>query len=125
MPVTYEIDVARGRIYTTCAGNVTLPQVMAHFEALERDAARPRQLDVLLDLTGVTTLPEGPQLRAAADRVGLVEHLVFGACAIVADREALFGVARIFEVYARGHFSAIRTFRQRTEAEEWLDVARV
>ena len=123
MPVTYEIDAQKERIYTACTGQVTLPQVMAHFEALERDPARPRRLDVLLDLTGVSTLPEAPQMQAVADRVSLVEDLVFGACAIVADREALFGMARMFEVFARGHFAAIRTFRQRAEAEEWLDVA--
>lgn len=121
MPIVYEIDRPRGRIRTTCFGSVTLPQVMAHFDELQRDPDRPARLDVLLDLTGVTTPPEAPQLRAAADRVGLVEDLVFGACAIVADREAMYGMARMFEVLARGHFSVIRTFRRRAEAEQFLD----
>jgi len=121
MPITYEIDAARGRIRTTCHGSVTLPQVMAHFDALQRDPNRPGRLDVLLDLTQMLTPPDVPQLRAAADRVGLVEDLVFGACAIVADREVVFGMARMFEVYARGHFAAIRTFRRVADAESWLD----
>ena len=123
MPITYRIERERGLIFTTCSGQVTLPQVMAHFDALQRDPECPRRLDVLLDLAGVTSLPEGPQIRAAAERVGLVQDIVFGACAIVATREALFGMARMFEVLARGHFAAIRTFRQRKEAEEWLDAA--
>ncbi len=121
MPITYRIEKERGLIVTTCSGQVTLPQVMAHFDALQRDPDCPRRLDVLLDLAGVTSLPESPQIRAAADRVGLVQDVVFGACGIVTTRESLFGMARMFEVLARGHFVAIRTFRQRAEAEEWLD----
>jgi hypothetical protein len=121
MPITYEIDAPRGRIHTTCFGIVTLPQVMAHFDALQRDPGRPARLDVLLDLNDIQTPPQAPQIRAVADRVGFLEDLVFGACAIVADREVVFGMARMFEVYARGHFAAIRTFRRSVEAERWLD----
>ena len=121
MPITYLIDKERGRIVTTCSGHATLREVMAHFDELQRDPERPARLDVLLDLTGQLSLPNAPQVRAAADRVGFVTDLVFGACAVVAVRESLYGMARMFEVYARGHFAAIRTFRSRREAEEWLD----
>ncbi len=120
MPITYRIEAERGWIVTECTGGVTLPQVVAHFDALERDPDCPPRLDVLLDLSGMTSLPDSPQIRAAAERVGLVPNIVFGRCAIVATREALFGMARMFEVFARGHFAAVHTFRQRREAEEWL-----
>ena len=121
MPITYRIERERSRIVTTCSGNVTLPEVMAHFDELQRDPECPPRLHVLLDLTEETSLPMAPQIQAAADRVGLVTHVVFEACAVVATREALYGMARMFEVLARGHFAAIRTFRGRQEAEEWLD----
>jgi hypothetical protein len=121
MPIKYEIDARRGRVMTTCSGNVTLREVMAHFDALQRDPGRPGRLDVLLDWTALANPPGAPQVQAAADRVSLVEDLVFGACAIVAPTDVLYGVARMFEAFARGHFAAIRTFRQRSEAEGWLD----
>jgi hypothetical protein len=121
MPITYLIDKERGRIITTCSGHTTLREVMAHFDELQRDPERPARLDVLLDLAGQLSLPDAPQIRAAADRVGLVTDLVFGACAVVATRESLYGMARMFEVLARGHFAAIQTFRDRREAENWLD----
>ena len=120
MAITYRIDRERGWIETRCSGPVTLPQVRAHFDELQGDPLCPRQADVLLDLTEVTSLPNSPQIRAAAERVALVDNIVFEACAIVAAREALFGMARMFEVFARGHFAVIRTFRERKEAEEWL-----
>ena len=121
MPITYRIDRERGRIYTTCAGNVTLPEVRAHFDSLQRDPERPRSLSVLLDFSGMTSVPEGPQLQAAAAHVGLVEGIVFEACAILADREPVESMARTFESLARGHFAALKIFRQRRHAEEWLD----
>ncbi|MGE5415038.1 MAG: hypothetical protein ACM3NW_12735 [Syntrophomonadaceae bacterium] len=121
MPITYEIDRSRHRIRTTCFGRVRLPDVMAHFDSLQRDPDRPDRLDVLLDLRDIETPPEAPQLQAVADRVGLVEGLVFGACAILATREAVYGMARMFEVLARPYFASIKTFRDVEAAEEWLD----
>ncbi len=121
MPITYEIDATRNLIRTTCFGHVRLPDVMAHFDALQRDPNRPDRLDVLLDLRDMAAPPEAPQLQAVADRVSLVEGLVFGACAIVANKESMFGMARMFEVLARAHFAAIKTFRDLAEAEEWLE----
>ena len=121
MPITYRIDRQRGRIYTTCTGNVRLSEVRAHFDALQRDPDRPHNLSVLLDFTGMTTVPVEPQLQAAAARVGQVEEIVFEACAILADREPVESMARTFETLARGHFAALKIFRKRRPAEEWLD----
>jgi len=121
MPITYRIDHKRGRVYTTCTGNVTLPDVRAHFDALQRDPDRPRNLSVLLDFTGMTTVPAEPQLQAAASHVGQVEEIVFEACAILADREPVESMARMFESLARGHFAALKIFRKRRQAEQWLD----
>jgi hypothetical protein len=120
MPISYRIDRERGWIETRCSGPVTLPEVRAHFDELQSDPACPRQLDVLLDLTEITSVPNSPQVRAAAERVALVDNIVFEACAIVAGSEAWFGMARMFEVFARGYFSDIRTFRKRGDAERWL-----
>jgi hypothetical protein len=120
MPVSYRIDRERGWIETRCSGDVTLPQVRSHFDELQADPRCPRQVDVLLDLTGTTSLPTGPQIRAAADRVSLVDNIVFEACAIVAGSETWFSLARMFEDLVRGYFAEIRTFRKRSEAEQWL-----
>ena len=121
MPITYEIDRSRNLIRTTCFGTVRLPDVMAHFDALQRDPDRPDRLDVLLDLRDIDAPPAAPQLQAVADRVSLVDGLVFGACAILATRETVFGMARMFEVLARPYFAAIKTFRDVAAAEEWLE----
>jgi hypothetical protein len=121
MPVTYSIDKAQGIIRTKCAGFVTLKQVVDHFRMLEQDPDCSSCLDVLLDLSETSSLPESVQLKAVSDEIGRIRTRVqFGACAIVATRDALFGMARVFEVFAAERFRATQVFRVYEDAEAWL-----
>ena len=125
MPVRYEIDQTQGIIRTQCVGNVTLDEVINHFEVLERDSKCPDHLDVLLDLRETTSQPNADQLKAVSREIGRIRKSVrFDACAIVASRDALFGMARMFEVLAEDGFKATRVFRALDEAEKWLDSQR-
>jgi hypothetical protein len=122
MPVTYRIDQERRRISTTCVGDVSFQEVMDHFAALETDPHCPERLDVLLDLTTTTSLPDAEQVRAVGARIGETRRRVrFGACAIVTDRDAMFGMSRMLEVLAEPHFKSTSVFRKLEDAERWLD----
>jgi len=121
MAVTYQLDRERGLIETLCTGEVTLDEVLHHFQELEADASLPERLDVLLDLGPMTSLPESEQLREvtrAVDR--LKTRVAWGTCAIVARRDALFGMSRMFQILAEGLFARSRVFREREAAEDWL-----
>ena len=120
MPITYDIDRARGLVRTSCTGQVTLPEVLAHFDVLQQDPRRPPHLDVLLDLRALATPPNSPQLRSVANRIGRVSGLTFGRCAIVVDRDLVFGLSRMFEAFAQAHFGEIQVFREPAAAETWL-----
>jgi hypothetical protein len=122
MPVEYSIDPTRHRIATRCLGDTTLAEILDHFDELERDRSRPPHLDVLLDLTQQTSLPTTHQIMAAAHRIGMAKWMIdFRACAIVVHRDALFGMLRMFEVFAHQHFDRLRVFRDVNEARAWLD----
>ena len=122
MPVQYKIDHPRGRILTRCHGGVTFDEVIAHFQELEGDSGCPQRLDVLLDLSGITDLPDHRQVRAVAGEVQrLVSRIEWGCCAIVAPRDAVFGISRMFEMIADAHFASLKVFRAREDAESWLD----
>jgi hypothetical protein len=125
MPVEYKIDPKQNRIRTACHGFVTFPEVAQHFLELRRDPQFHDGLDVLLDLSGCTSVPSAEQLR---DVVGLIDTrtlpLRFGACAIITADEALFGMTRIFEVYARDVFTGTEIFRMAEEGERWLNSLR-
>lgn len=121
MPVRYEIDPASGRLCTTCAGAVTLDEVLAHFRELAGDASLPARVDVLLDLSEVESIPASDQLRSIAGEIERLRARVkWGACAIVATRDALYGMSRVFQVLIDEHFVRSSVFREREEAERWL-----
>src|SRR6478672_10122153 len=124
MPVTYRIDPERRRILTRCAGETTLPEVLAHFEELERDPRVPEGADVLLDLMGMTSLPNLGQIRSAAERAGAAGRTVrFGAIAIVSDGGDAAGMARAFGTLTSRLFTRSGVFSSRVEAETFLESA--
>jgi len=121
MPVTYRIETTRRVIYTRCIGNVTLDEVLDHFRLLERDPECPDRMDVLLDLSESASVPESHQLRDVSNQIGRIRQRVrFDACAIVAGSDVLFGMSRMFEVFAEKWFRATCVCRTRAEAEAWL-----
>ena len=121
MPVTYKIDAATGTVRTKCVGHVTLQEVIDHFRALEQDPACPEHLNVFLDLSETSSLPESPQVSTVVGEVRRIQGRVrFDACAILAHRDALFGMMRMFEAMAEQYFRVMRTFRVATDAEAWL-----
>jgi hypothetical protein len=122
MPIEYEIRTERKLIETRCIGDTTLAEVLEHFDILERDRSRPEHLNVFLDLTQQTSLPTAQQILAAATRIGMAKWLIdFRACAVVVNRDALFGMLRMFEVFAHPHFERLRVFRDAAEAWQWLE----
>jgi hypothetical protein len=123
MAVTYQIDQAKCRIHTRCVGAVTLDEVQQHFADLVRDPECPEHLDVLLDLSEITSLPTSSQLSAVTTEIARVRPRVqFDGCAIIASRDAVFGMARMFEVFAERYFRATRVFRAVDEGTRWLEL---
>jgi hypothetical protein len=121
VPVTYKIDLQRRIIRTRCVGHVTLAEVVEHFRALGEDPARPHHLDVFLDLSEADSLPDTPQVSLVVKELEEVRsRLRFGACAILATRDALFGMMRMFEAMGEPYFRVTKTFRTAGEAEAWL-----
>jgi hypothetical protein len=125
MPVTYRIERSKQLILTRCTGPIVLDEVRRHFVTLSQDNECPPRLDVLLDLSEMTTVPESDQLRTvASDIAHLRPQIQFGICAIVASRPPLFGMARMFEVFAERYFSGTGVFRTEAEAADWLEAQR-
>ena len=121
VPVTYSIDKTRKLIRTSCIGPVTLPDIVDHFRKLKDDPECAGHLDVLLDVHEADLLPESNQLRVVNSQVATVrEKVVFGMCAIVANRDVMFGMMRMFAVFAEKNFRAVRVFREPPDAESWL-----
>jgi len=121
VPVSYKIEPDRKLIRTVCTGDVTPEEVNDHFRDLACDPERPEELNVLLDLTEVTSIPEPGQVRGVGITLKKYRSILkFNACAIVAHSDVLFGMMRMFEVFARDSFVISHVFRSTAEAEVWL-----
>ena len=121
MPVTYQIDATRKLIHTTCSRPLTFTEVIDHFRTLKNDPICVGSLDVLLDVSEVDSLPASNQLGAVSVEISGVRAKVrFGALAIIATPDAMFGMMRMFEIPAGPYFRAIRVFRGDAEAQAWL-----
>jgi hypothetical protein len=119
--VTYKIDANKKTIRTKCVGLVTLQEVVDHFRILEQDPDCPDILDVFLDLSEMDSLPETREISTVINEVKRIRGQVrFGACAILASRDALIGMMRVFEAMAEECFRVTCTFRVANEAEAWL-----
>jgi hypothetical protein len=121
VPVTYQIDATRRLIHTICSRPLTFSEVVEHFRTLKDDPACAGHLDVLLDVSEVDALPASNQLAAVGvELAGVRAKVEFGKLAIIATRDAMFGMMRMFEIPAGPYFRAIRVFRRAAEAEVWL-----
>lgn len=121
LPITYQVDRARKQISTRCFGITTLDDVLQHFADLRAVQDLPEPLSVLLDLTDVVTAPERDQLRAVVGEIrALGSTLRWGALAIAARTDLLFGMSRILAVFVEPSFSNTSVFRRVEEAEGWL-----
>lgn len=121
MPIHHDIDRGRSLIRTTCTGAVDLDEVSQHFRTLEAESDLPNPLDVLLDLSEVTTVPDAKQIQLIAAEIGRLHGKVrWGVCAIVATRDLVFGVGRVLEVRTEDSFASTQVFREAAAAELWL-----
>jgi predicted N-formylglutamate amidohydrolase len=125
MPITYEFESDGRLIVTRCVGDTVLTEVLQHFGQLVNDPNCPPVLDVLLDLTEMTTVPDSSQLHAAARAAAqATEHVQFDHCAIVASTEPVRGLAMAWQMFAQRSFRAAETFRTFEEARAWLATSR-
>ena len=68
-----------------------------------------------------TQCRKGGQIGAVSAQIAAIrEKVQFGFLAIVATRDAMFGMMRMFEVLAGAHFRATGVFRNAGEAEAWM-----
>jgi hypothetical protein len=125
VPVTYKIDVQRRLIHTICSGPVELSEIAEHFRMLLEDPACVGPFDVLLDVSEQKNIPISLQLGAVTREIAAVRQKVqFGSCAIVAPGDVMFGMMRMFEIFATPYFKAIRVFRSLAAAQAWLGLER-
>ena len=121
MTVQYQIDRSIRRITTRAFAEVTIEEVLEHFDELLSDPSYEPGLDVLLDLVDCETLLGIEQIRSVAEHTTAdLSSLRFGRLAIVVESDALFGMVRMFHTFSEAAFSDAQIFRDHDQALQWL-----
>ena len=121
MPIDFKIDLPLALIITRCVGHVTVGEVVQHFRELALVWPEVDRLDVLLDLTELTSLPTVTELETVAAEIETqIGPHRFGRCAVITDRDSLYDSMQMFEVLVNRLFQEIRVFRHADNAVMWL-----
>lgn len=124
MPIEAKVDERWGLVEIVIAGEVTESELAGAADRYfsESWAALPLGL---LDLREVVATDVSASLiREAATRAAsqVDPHLESGKFAIVAPRDFLFGMARMYEILRSDSPVEVRVFRDRQEALLWLGI---
>jgi hypothetical protein len=124
MSIKVNVDESRELVEIVFAGEVTKSEFIELMDRYFREpsSAFPLGLFDLSDVTGVDVAAES--VRDAARRAGeyVDSRLDGGKLAIVAPRDLLFGMARMYEILRGDSPVEVRVFREREEAESWLGI---
>jgi len=120
LPISYRIDAAAGAVFTTASGDLTAEEAAGYLGKLLDQLTAP--------MNGLIDLREVAGVELDANAVGDLAHLtssfeerVAGArVALVASRDLVFGMARMYQSLRADAPYEIGVFRDMDEARFWL-----
>ena len=121
MALAYLPDQERHRVVITVSDGVCVDQLVALLDHQVRDGTW--DWPVIYDGSRRAQSLSTPDLHVLADAAQRCAnaHGRRGPVAIVRTTEAGFGVARMFGMLCANHTVALRVFRDRVEADNWID----
>lgn len=120
MPISYRIDVAKQRVFTSVSGGVTALDIVGHFEVARREGFLP--FTELIDASSITepTVSAREIGKAAMAVWNLQSGRKFGSRAVCVANDANFVLAQLFASLLSGCLS-MKIFRSQIAAEDWLN----
>jgi hypothetical protein len=123
MPVTFRF-VETARFVVVASGEVTLSEMLGLFDDIELHPGMKSSPEMLVDTRGIRRLPTVRELRTAATAMKPIVDKGFGAMAVVATDPWIYGVSRMYAVFAEFIGANVGSFETFDEAEAWLNACR-
>jgi hypothetical protein len=120
MPASYAIDTDRRLVVTRIWGAATEDEIFDHGQRLRNDPQFRPDFRQLVDISELTEVLVGSGMIREASRNQFFSPGVRRA--IVANSEAAFGMARMYAIASEEAGQTIEVFRDRNEAEAWLEL---
>ena len=120
MPISYKINLARHRVFTSVTGEVTALEIVGHFETARREGFLA--YSELIDASSIIdpTLSVAELWNIAATVRKLQSAGNFGSRAVWVGSDTNFVLAHLFASLVSG-FIRMKVFHHRIDAEEWLN----
>lgn len=120
MPIISQIDSSLGVIFSKFQGVVTKEDISGQVERFHTDPVFQPSFNHLIDMRGAARFG-----LSSEDMREVSMHSIFNEKsrrAIVAEKDEMFGVARMYEMLREGHEKPdqVRVFRNMTDARRWL-----
>lgn len=120
MPVA--VGFAKPDVFVVRAtGDVTYGECQRAIDEIMYHPASDTGRKILVDGRGTTTAPKTGELQAIARDMRLLIARGYGPMAIVTDRTFVYGVARMFAVFAEAFGLRVRAFHSVADASDWLN----
>lgn len=118
MPVSIEVDDARGRIEVSVRGPVSFHEAAAALAYRQQHDCLRHEMCV--DCLELAPVPTSDEVRALADQRRRLYHPDgVGPTVIVAANDLVYGMLRMYEILA-DQGTALHIARSRADAEAWL-----
>jgi hypothetical protein len=113
-----------GIVYTKCVGRLTAEDLIAHYSLpFFQDYAGPwRELVDGREITDMAVTPQ-EQERFASFATRFMPRLRGGRVAMVASRDVVYGMFRMWELRREDLEYEVRVFREIEPARSWLNAA--
>ena len=121
-PIRYEIDHARRLILVRVTGNLETHHVVAYIRTLIADPDYRPDYSELVDLRAVDRYdvdPAGIDAIVAEDREQ-AENLRLRRCALVSEKDFVFGMLRMYQALSDDGQTEVAVFRDIADAVVWL-----
>lgn len=106
------------------SGSVTYDEVQAVLTDLERDPRLSMRTPIVVDARDVQAVPTTDQLRQIAVAMGQLVKRGMGPMAIITASAFVYGIARMFSVFAEAVCVKVHPFRCEQDAARWLEEQR-
>ena len=119
MPVTYRINSSLRMVFSRGEGEVTEAEILDHRRRLRENQDFQPSFSQLVDLREVTKAAlSHADMRVIASRTNLFNKE--SRRALVAQNDAVFGLARMYQMLREEGPEKIMVFREMPEARRWL-----
>ena len=119
LPVDLEVPHP-ARFQIRASGEVTLREIEALYAKVLGHPDLAPGADAIVDTSGVVQVPNAAELRAAASGMRPILDRGLGAVGVVAEDAYVYGMARMFSVFAEAVGAQVHAFRCTADAERWL-----